>query len=142
MDYAQKNELKTRLVWVDLEMTGLDVDKCHILEIACLVTDSELNVLAEVGLINWGGDGAGMGRVAGGGREGRGGNGVECRIQPPLFLASTSTSTSSNILIRIAMCMDIDLKNNLGNPCLALCSAPWKKLAPLHCMHTDEDMIM
>ncbi len=28
-------------------MTGLDVHKCHILEMACLVTDSDLNVVAE-----------------------------------------------------------------------------------------------
>lgn len=35
------------LVWIDLEMTGLDPDRCAILEIASLVTDSELRVLAE-----------------------------------------------------------------------------------------------
>jgi len=38
---------ENRLVWLDLEMTGLDPDKDSILEIATLVTDSELNVLAE-----------------------------------------------------------------------------------------------
>nr|XP_020649197.1 oligoribonuclease, mitochondrial [Pogona vitticeps] len=36
-----------RMVWVDLEMTGLDVDKDQILEMACLITDSDLNILAE-----------------------------------------------------------------------------------------------
>jgi oligoribonuclease len=36
-----------RLVWIDLEMTGLDTDRDSILEIATVVTDSELNVLAE-----------------------------------------------------------------------------------------------
>ncbi|XP_045449792.1 oligoribonuclease, mitochondrial [Melitaea cinxia] len=36
-----------RIVWVDLEMTGLDINKDHILEIACLVTDGNLNVIAE-----------------------------------------------------------------------------------------------
>lgn len=35
-----------RIVWVDLEMTGLDIDNDHIMEIACLVTDSQLNVVA------------------------------------------------------------------------------------------------
>ncbi|XP_011165727.1 probable oligoribonuclease [Solenopsis invicta] len=35
------------IVWIDLEMTGLDVDKDHILEIACLVTDKNLNVISE-----------------------------------------------------------------------------------------------
>ncbi|WP_281187112.1 oligoribonuclease [Aquimonas voraii] len=37
----------TRLIWIDLEMTGLDTDRDSIIEIATLVTDSELNVLAE-----------------------------------------------------------------------------------------------
>jgi len=36
-----------RLVWLDLEMTGLDPERHVILEIATIVTDSELNVLAE-----------------------------------------------------------------------------------------------
>ena len=35
------------LAWIDLEMTGLDVEKDVILEIAVLVTDDELNILAE-----------------------------------------------------------------------------------------------
>ena len=35
------------LIWIDLEMTGLDPDSCHIIEIASLVTDANLEVLAE-----------------------------------------------------------------------------------------------
>ena len=35
------------LVWIDLEMTGLDPDTDSVIEIATLVTDSELNILAE-----------------------------------------------------------------------------------------------
>ncbi|HLD16117.1 MAG TPA: oligoribonuclease [Coxiellaceae bacterium] len=35
------------LVWLDLEMTGLDPDIHRIIEIATVVTDSQLNVLAE-----------------------------------------------------------------------------------------------
>ena len=35
------------LIWIDLEMTGLDPKKDSIIEIATVVTDSELNVLAE-----------------------------------------------------------------------------------------------
>ncbi len=35
------------LIWIDLEMTGLDTDNDSIIEIATLVTDAELNVLAE-----------------------------------------------------------------------------------------------
>ena len=35
------------LIWIDLEMTGLDTQNDLIIEIATLVTDSELNILAE-----------------------------------------------------------------------------------------------
>ena len=38
---------KNNLVWIDLEMTGLDVDNCHIIEIATIITDSNLNIIAE-----------------------------------------------------------------------------------------------
>lgn len=38
---------KTNLVWMDLEMSGLDPERCHILEIATLITDKDLNVIAE-----------------------------------------------------------------------------------------------
>jgi oligoribonuclease len=34
-----------RLVWIDLEMTGLDTERHVIVEIACLVTDAELELL-------------------------------------------------------------------------------------------------
>jgi oligoribonuclease len=42
---ARPNEFN--LVWVDMEMTGLNPDTDRIIEIAVVVTDSELNVLAE-----------------------------------------------------------------------------------------------
>jgi oligoribonuclease len=35
------------LIWVDMEMTGLDPDHNVVIEIATIVTDSELNTLAE-----------------------------------------------------------------------------------------------
>jgi len=35
------------LVWIDMEMTGLDPDINKIIEIAAIVTDAELNILAE-----------------------------------------------------------------------------------------------
>jgi len=40
-----KNE--NNLIWIDLEMTGLDTQNDSIIEIATIVTDSELNTLAE-----------------------------------------------------------------------------------------------
>jgi oligoribonuclease len=35
------------LIWIDLEMTGLDTTKDYIIEIATIVTDSALNILEE-----------------------------------------------------------------------------------------------
>ena len=35
------------MFWVDLEMTGLDPERCAIVEIASLITDGDLNVVAE-----------------------------------------------------------------------------------------------
>jgi len=37
----------TRLIWIDLEMTGLDTDNDKIIEIATIITDDHLNILAE-----------------------------------------------------------------------------------------------
>ncbi|MFN3866204.1 MAG: oligoribonuclease [Demequina sp.] len=37
----------TPLVWIDCEMTGLDTTADALVEVACLVTDSELNVLGD-----------------------------------------------------------------------------------------------
>ena len=37
----------TRMVWIDLEMTGLDLERESIIEIATIITDSELNIIAE-----------------------------------------------------------------------------------------------
>jgi oligoribonuclease len=38
---------KNHLVWLDMEMTGLDPDRDHIIEIAMIVTDADLNVVSE-----------------------------------------------------------------------------------------------
>ncbi len=38
---------KKNLIWIDLEMTGLDTNNDGIIEIATIVTDGELNILAE-----------------------------------------------------------------------------------------------
>jgi oligoribonuclease len=37
----------SRLIWIDLEMTGLKPDTDHIIEIATVVTDKHLNILVE-----------------------------------------------------------------------------------------------
>ncbi|CAL1688461.1 unnamed protein product [Lasius platythorax] len=35
------------IVWIDMEMTGLDIEKDHILEIACIVTDKTLKIISK-----------------------------------------------------------------------------------------------
>jgi len=40
-------DTEKNLIWIDLEMTGLSPERDVIIEIATIVTDSELNVLAE-----------------------------------------------------------------------------------------------
>ena len=44
---AEQNERAQRLIWIDLEMTGLDPDSDRIIEVATIVTDADLNTLAE-----------------------------------------------------------------------------------------------
>jgi oligoribonuclease len=39
--------LQDRLIWIDLEMTGLDPDRHVILEIATIITDDRLDLVAE-----------------------------------------------------------------------------------------------
>ena len=45
-DRSEMNK-KTNLIWIDLEMTGLIPEQDIIIEIATVVTDADLNVLAE-----------------------------------------------------------------------------------------------
>jgi oligoribonuclease len=41
------NPVRDELVWIDCEMTGLDLKSDRLIEIAALVTDAELNILGE-----------------------------------------------------------------------------------------------
>ena len=41
-----KHDDSTRLLWIDLEMTGLDVKKDRIIEVAAIVTDFDFNEIA------------------------------------------------------------------------------------------------
>ncbi|OOR92836.1 oligoribonuclease [Moraxella caviae] len=44
---SSKKSTKKALIWIDLEMTGLDTQADEIIEIATIVTDDQLNILAE-----------------------------------------------------------------------------------------------
>ena len=43
----KSTQSKDNLIWIDLEMTGLNPNEERIIEIATLITDSQLNILAE-----------------------------------------------------------------------------------------------
>lgn len=45
----RKNSIYMPLVWIDCEMTGLNVEKDHIIEICCIITDGNLNIIDEKG---------------------------------------------------------------------------------------------
>ena len=45
------DSVNDRLIWVDLEMSGLEVDKERIIEMAVSVTDGNLTMIAEVSVI-------------------------------------------------------------------------------------------
>jgi len=40
-------QVSNNLIWIDMEMSGLNSDSDHILEVAIVITDSQLNVVAE-----------------------------------------------------------------------------------------------
>ena len=40
-------QVNNNLIWIDMEMSGLNSDSDHILEVAMVITDSQLNVVAE-----------------------------------------------------------------------------------------------
>src|SRR6185503_4750744 len=44
---TKKPKKGDRLVWIDMEMTGLDPNTCVVLEIATIVTDGDLEIVAE-----------------------------------------------------------------------------------------------
>jgi oligoribonuclease len=44
---------RTRWVWIDLEMTGLDPATCAVLEMAMIITDEHLTPLAELAHVVW-----------------------------------------------------------------------------------------
>src|SRR5690606_36898851 len=45
--YSMTNNPSERLVWLDCEMTGLDLERDELVEIACVVTEADLTILDE-----------------------------------------------------------------------------------------------
>ncbi|KAI8822926.1 mitochondrial oligoribonuclease [Fimicolochytrium jonesii] len=48
MAHLPGNPIEGPLVWIDLEMTGLNTTKDHIIEIATIITDAHLHIIAEM----------------------------------------------------------------------------------------------
>lgn len=40
------DNVNDRIVWIDTELTGLDIETCKIIEVACIVTDENLKVIS------------------------------------------------------------------------------------------------
>ena len=49
----KQNERDPVLAWLDLEMTGLDVERCAIIEIALVITKKDLEPIAELERVVW-----------------------------------------------------------------------------------------
>ena len=45
MSAHQQNQ--NHLIWLDMEMSGLDPEVCRVLEVAVVITDKDLNTVAE-----------------------------------------------------------------------------------------------
>ena len=45
--------MSNKLLWLDLEMTGLNPKKCHILQVATIITDFHLNEIVATDFIIW-----------------------------------------------------------------------------------------
>ncbi|MDE2304253.1 MAG: oligoribonuclease [Gammaproteobacteria bacterium] len=69
------------LVWIDLEMTGLDPDSDLIIEIATVVTDKHLQVLAEGPVIAIHHDDTALERMDEWNRRQHGGSGLTARVR-------------------------------------------------------------
>ena len=42
-----QNQNQNNLIWLDMEMSGLDPEVCRVLEVAVVITDKDLNTVAE-----------------------------------------------------------------------------------------------
>ncbi len=86
--------MEPRLVWLDLEMTGLDPDTDVIIEIATAVTNTDLNLLAEGPAFAVHQDEAALARMDDWNKTQHGKSGLADRVrQSPVDTASAETRT-------------------------------------------------
>jgi oligoribonuclease len=88
------------LIWIDLEMTGLDTMADHIIEIATIVTDSSLNVVAEGPVLAIHQDDATLARMDEWNRTTHGGTGLLQRVRDSRLTAADAEAQTIEFLAR------------------------------------------
>jgi oligoribonuclease len=91
------------LIWIDLEMTGLDTMADHIIEIATIVTDSSLNVVAEGPVLAIHQDDATLARMDEWNRTTHGGTGLLQRVRDSRLTALDAEAQTLEFLARHAV---------------------------------------
>jgi oligoribonuclease len=90
------------LVWIDLEMTGLDPVADHIIEVATIVTDPGLNVLAEGPVIAIHQSEDVLSRMDDWNRTTHGGSGLLQRVKDSRFEAADAERMTLEFLVQFA----------------------------------------
>jgi oligoribonuclease len=90
------------LIWIDLEMTGLDTTADHIIEIATIVTDGALNLVAEGPVLAIHQDDAVLERMDEWNRTTHGGTGLLQRVRDSRLTAAEAEAQTLEFLARHA----------------------------------------
>ena len=88
------------LIWIDLEMTGLDTAADHIIEIATIVTDASLNLLAEGPVLAIHQEQAVLDRMDDWNRTTHGSSGLLQRVRESTISAALAEATTLQFLSR------------------------------------------
>ena len=91
------------LIWIDLEMTGLDTQSDRIIEIATIVTDSSLRTVAEGPVIAIHQDDAVLGAMDEWNRTTHGGTGLLQRVRDSLVTAKDAEMRTLDFLAQHAV---------------------------------------
>lgn len=86
------------LIWIDLEMTGLDTVNDLIIEIATVVTDKDLNILAEGPVIALHQTDARMAQMDEWNQNQHGGSGLIQRVRESVWTAEQAEQATLNFL--------------------------------------------